>query len=211
MGSYSVKFSGDDTAAENLTFENNFGDGSQAVALEVANAQRVQFRNCRAVARQDTLYVHSGSAYFKDCYIEGTVDFIFGGGTAVFDNCESRCTRDDGVYSAPKTDAAVPFGIVFLGGKFTASGGVSGVWLGRPWGADGHTGYVNVEMGGHIQASGFTDMSGNNPANARFREYGSTGPGANPGARSGYQMNAGEAGQYTIDNILGGWIPAFSL
>jgi pectinesterase len=211
FNSYTVRFSADDVSAENITFRNNFGDGSQAVALQIKGAKRAQFRNCRVLARQDTLYVHSGSAYFKDCYIEGTVDFIFGGGTTVFDNCEAKCLRNGGVYTAPNTDASVPYGLVFLGGHFTAASGVSGVWLGRPWGSKGQASFVNVKMDGHIEKSGFTDMSGNSPANARFKEYNSTGDGANPSARSGYQMSASEAAKHTISNIYGGsWTPSFS-
>lgn len=48
----------DNFEAENLTFENSFGTGSQAVALYVA-ADRVVFRKCRFLAWQDTLYAGS--------------------------------------------------------------------------------------------------------------------------------------------------------
>ena len=70
---------------ENITIENSFGVGSQAVAL-LAQGQRLQFRNCRLLGNQDTLYTHSGTQYYRNCYIQGTVDFIFGGDTAGLGN-----------------------------------------------------------------------------------------------------------------------------
>lgn len=34
---------------------------------------------------QDTLYDKEGRHYFKDCYIRGTIDFIFGDGTSYYE------------------------------------------------------------------------------------------------------------------------------
>ena len=75
--SYSVYIGGHDFYAENLTFENSFGTGSQAVAVLV-EADRAVFKNCRFLGWQDTLYAKNGRQYYENCYIEGTVDFIFG-------------------------------------------------------------------------------------------------------------------------------------
>jgi len=75
-----------DFRAENVTFENSFGVGSQAVALFV-DAERATFENCRFLGWQDTLFVNGSRHLFKNCYIEGHVDFIFGTASAVFENC----------------------------------------------------------------------------------------------------------------------------
>ena len=53
-------------------------------------------------------------------------------------------------------------------------------------------------------------MSGNDPLNARFREYESSGPGANPSAHATYQMGADEASDYTVQNVFGSWVPSYS-
>jgi hypothetical protein len=53
-------------------------------------------------------------------------------------------------------------------------------------------------------------MSGNQPQNARFHEYQSTGSGANAGSRSSYQLTASQAANYTLGTILGGWTPSYS-
>src|SRR5947209_7560982 len=68
--SYSVYIGGHDFRAENITFENSFGQGSQAVAV-VVDADRTVFRNCRFLGWQDTLYAKSGRLYYHDCYVEG--------------------------------------------------------------------------------------------------------------------------------------------
>jgi pectinesterase len=75
-----------DFHAENITFENSFGTGSQIVALFV-DADRASFQNCRFLGWQDTLFVNGSRHLFKDCYIEGQVDFIFGTASAVFEDC----------------------------------------------------------------------------------------------------------------------------
>jgi len=210
-GSASVLVSANDFSAANLTIENSFGSGNQAVALRTTG-QRQQFLNCRFVGYQDTLYTHQGIQYFKNCYVQGNTDYVFGGATAVLENCEVRNVEGGSAVSAPNTDIGMATGIVFLGGTFTAVSSVNAnsVALGRPWGVNGAAAYLNVNLGAHIASAGFVAMSGNDPLNARFREYQSTGPGANPSAHATYQMNATEAANYSLANVFGSWVPSYS-
>lgn len=209
-GSASVFVSANDFSAANLTFQNTYGAGSQAVALRTTG-QRQQFRNCRMVGYQDTLYTHSGTQYFRDCYVQGNTDFVFGGATAILENCEVRNVASGSAVAAPNTEASKAYGIVFLGGTFTAASGVSGVALGRPWGADGAAAYLRATLGSHIRKEGFVVMSGNDPANARFGEFESKGAGANASSRSSYQLSASEAQNYTVAKIFGNsWVPSYS-
>jgi pectinesterase len=210
-GSASVLISANDFSAANLTIQNSFGSGSQAVALRTTG-QRQQFLNCRFVGYQDTLYTHQGMQYFRNCYVQGNTDYVFGGATAVLQNCEVRNVEGGSAVAAPNTDAGTAYGIVFLGGKFTAASGVkaNSVGLGRPWGASGFGAYLNIDLGAHIIAAGFVEMSGNQPQNARFHEYQSTGSGANAGSRSSYQLSASQAVSYTLGTILAGWTPSYS-
>jgi pectinesterase len=211
-GSASVHIDADDFSAANLTIRNSYGVGSQAVALR-ATGERQQFYNCRFVGYQDTLYTHQGTQYFRDCYVQGTVDYVFGHATAVLENCEARNVGGGSAVSAPNTELSQAYGIVFLGGRFTAEGSVSqgSVALGRPWGADGAAAYLNVELGAHISAAGFVQMSGNQPENARFREYKSTGSGAAPSQHAAYQMSDSEAANYTLSQIFPDWLPSYSV
>jgi pectin methylesterase-like acyl-CoA thioesterase len=210
-GSASVLISANDFSAAQLTIENSYGSGSQAVALRTTG-QRQQFLDCRFVGYQDTLYVHSGTQYFRNCYVQGNTDYVFGGATAILQNCEVRNVEKGSAVAAPNTASSTAYGIVFLGGQFSAVAGISGVALARPWGADGAAAFLNATLGAHISANGFTSMSGNDPANARFSEYQSTGAGANASSRSSYQMTAAQAANYTIAKIYGGaWTPSYSL
>jgi len=76
---------GADFVAENLTFQNTFGPGAQALAI-YAKADRLIFNNCRFLGWQDTLRAEFGRQYFYNNYVEGSVDFIYGKGTAYFEN-----------------------------------------------------------------------------------------------------------------------------
>jgi pectinesterase len=93
---YGIYIGGHDFHAENITFENSFGKpagpNQQAVAV-VAEADRLVFKNCRFLGWQDTLYAKGGRQYYKDCYIEGSVDFIFGPAAAVFYGCRMQIDR----------------------------------------------------------------------------------------------------------------------
>ncbi|HJS51587.1 MAG TPA: pectinesterase family protein, partial [Pyrinomonadaceae bacterium] len=96
---YATYIGGHDFYAENITFENSFGPGSQAVAILV-EADRAVFKKCRFLGWQDTLYAKNGRQYYKDSYIEGHVDFIFGQAAAVFENCHVH-SKGDGYIAAP--------------------------------------------------------------------------------------------------------------
>nr|CAB3478260.1 unnamed protein product [Digitaria exilis] len=76
--------------ARNITFKNTSpvpkpgATGKQAVALRVS-ADNAAFVGCKFLGAQDTLYDHSGRHYYKECYIEGSVDFIFGNALSLYE------------------------------------------------------------------------------------------------------------------------------
>ncbi len=219
-GSATAFFKAKNFIARNITFENSFdypnssAANKQAVAAEPM-ADRQVFVNCRFTGYQDTLYVRSGRSYFKDCYISGNTDFIFGDGTAVFDNCDiySR-PKNGGCISAPSTLASTAYGLIFLNCNVT--GPSTGVWLGRPWHPSSSTTsiksnavYLNCYLGSHIATNGWTSMSGVYPATERLWEYKNSGPGAQVNS-SRTQLSASQAAGYTVSNILRGsdnWNP----
>jgi pectin methylesterase-like acyl-CoA thioesterase len=213
-GGASTNLTANDVSVENITFANSTPlGGSQAVALLVSGNQ-VQFRNCRFLSFQDTLYVRKARQYFRDCYVEGTVDFIFGDGTTVFDNCTVKNVGGGTAATAPNTDQAVPYGLVFLGGQLTADASVKAgsVALGRNWGAYGAAAFLNTALGAHISAAGWSPMGTNTLDTARFSEYKTTGAGAKPASRApqSKQLTDQQAASYTLTTIFGGWVPSFS-
>lgn len=210
-GSYSTLIESDDFVAQNITFENSAGEVGQAVALRTTG-DRAVFRNCRMIGWQDTLYTHgTGRAYFVDCYVEGRVDFIFGKSTAVLENCHIH-SKNGGFVTAAATPKESPFGYVFIHCKLTGDTPNS-TCLGRPWRPDAAVAYIECEMGDHIKPQGWSDWGGNeNHKTARYSEYKSTGPGANPEKRLAWskQLTDDEAKQYTVENVLRGnddWDP----
>ncbi|NQX03096.1 pectin esterase, partial [bacterium] len=107
----------DDFKADQLTIQNTSGDHGQALALRLEGDRGVLTR-CRLLGWQDTLMPNKGRHYFKDCHIEGRVDFIYGGGTAVFERCEIK-SKNGGYVTAASTPQDQAYGFVFLACKLT--------------------------------------------------------------------------------------------
>src|SRR5439155_18796859 len=149
-GSCSTLISAPDFTAEKITFENSAGDVGQAVALKF-NSDRGIFRDCRFLGWQDTLYIHDRRAYFKDCYIEGRVDFIFGKSTAVFDRCTIQ-SKNGGYITPAATPKDVSFGLVFPNCKLTGEGASRLLW--RPWRADAAPAFLPCDLRPHIKPEG---------------------------------------------------------
>ena len=202
---------GNDFRAEDITFNNNAGfKAGQAVALRV-EGNRASFFNCAMTGFQDVLFLSGNGVkhYFKNCYIEGTTDFIFGAATAVFDSCHIHSKKNSHV-TAASTNSIIPYGFVFRNCTLTADSGLNKVSLGRPWSPTASVTYLNCYLGNHIIPEGWNNWK--NPANeltARFAEYQSTGPGANIEGRVKWskQLNDEEAKKYSLKNILGTWDP----
>jgi pectin methylesterase-like acyl-CoA thioesterase len=141
-GSGSIVVNATDFSALNMTFVNSYGDGSQAVAVSLY-ADRAAFKNCRFMGNQDTLLTYeSGGAvsrhYFRDCYIDGNVDFIFGNAIAIFDNCtiyaKTRVVNAATSYiTAANTPATQRYGYLFRQAKIPSNNGTTLYYLGRPW------------------------------------------------------------------------------
>jgi pectin methylesterase-like acyl-CoA thioesterase len=224
-GSSSVFVDGPGFTAENITFENSFDEssttvsGKQAVAIKV-QADRSIFKYCRFIGNQDTLYANAGRQYYYRSYIEGDVDFIFGGATAVFDDNEifsltRGSSSNNGYIAAPSTQISIPYGYLFINSKLLSNAPAGTVYLGRPWhpGGDpdaiGNAVFKHTYMGAHINPVGWTDMSGFKAADARFYEYRNSGAGSVINA-SRRQLSDTEAAKYTVENVLKGsdnWNP----
>jgi PelA/Pel-15E family pectate lyase len=209
--SYSFYVAGHDFYAENISFENSYGQGSQAVAV-LTEADRLIFKDCRFLGWQDTLYAKNGRQFFENCYIEGHVDFIFGQAAAVFENCEIH-SKGDGYIAAPmRFSAGEPSGFVFNKSKLTAENTDKGVYLARPWRDYGRTVYLETEMGAHIRSEGWNNWLPEREKTAYFAEYKSSGAGAKMNERVKWihQLTETEAKQFETKNFLKGkdnWNP----
>ncbi|MCJ8167030.1 pectinesterase family protein [Pontibacter sp. E15-1] len=210
-GSTSFYVFGDDFTAENITFENSSGPVGQAVAVRV-DGDKVMFRNCRFLGNQDTLYPHGEKSrqYYKNCYIEGTTDFIFGWSTAVFEDCEIYCKAGGNYVTAASTLEGTPYGFVFLNCRLTGNAPANAYYLGRPWRPYAKTVFLNSYLGRHIRPEGWHNWSKPDAEQtAYYAEYNSSGPGGAPEARVkwAHQLTEAQAKDYTLANIFGDWEP----
>lgn len=174
----------DGVTMENLSIVNDAGHPEkkgQEVALTVYGDD-FHMRNCRLSSTQDTLFLgplpddlierYDGfltddlrqrkycRQYFENCLIEGTVDFIFGCGAALFENCEIRSVydaRDIGYAAAPAHPLSQSEGFHFHQCRFTADEGVSNnsIYLARPWRDYGLCVFEDCSYGEHICTEGY--------------------------------------------------------
>lgn len=196
---------GDNFRAENLTIENTAGEVGQAIAVAV-EADRCVFTNCRMIGYQDTLYADGANSrqHYKNCYIEGTTDFIFGGATALFENCTIH-SKSNSYITAASTPEGRPFGFVFLKCELTATDEVTKVYLGRPWRDYAKTVFIACEMGSHILPEGWHNW--NSPEKEQtvfYAEYGNGGPGADTSKRVSWSsvLSKKAAKNYHAEEVL---------
>lgn len=202
---YTVKVEGSDITFKNLTIENNAAQLGQAVALHT-EGDRLKFINCRILGNQDTIYTGAKFTrlYFKDCYIDGTTDFIFGPSTALFEDCIIHSKRNSYV-TAASTPKEAKYGYVFKHCKLTAEPGVDKVYLGRPWRPYAYTLFIECELLKHIVSAGWHNWGKqSNEETARYMEYKNTGEGANASERVAWskQLTKKEAEAVTVDAIF---------
>ncbi|MFL5582735.1 MAG: pectinesterase family protein, partial [Gemmatimonadaceae bacterium] len=188
-GSYTLRVVAPDFRAERLTIENAFDYPANAAksdsdATKIRDAQgvalmldtgsdRAAFVDVRILGHQDTLFPNAGRAWFHRCEVAGSVDFIFGAGQAVFEECDivsrDRGSRtNNGVIAAPSTHVSHPYGFLFIRSRLTKESprmAPSSVTLGRPWHAGGDPDavgsavFVDCWMDDHISARGWDRMS----------------------------------------------------
>ncbi|MCX5183770.1 pectinesterase family protein [Streptomyces sp. NBC_00268] len=233
-GSATTTVQADGFTARSITFANDFlrADhpeitGTQAVAIKV-QGDRSAFVGCRFLGHQDTLYADSTALgtfarqYYRDCYAEGDVDFVFGRATAVFERCHFHTLdrdvafKPEGMVFAPSTARANPHGFLAVRSRVT-SGAEDGAYkIARPWVPSYETTawpslvVRETELGPGIDAvAPYVDMRAAYPwQSMRFREYRDTGPGAEitvPENRP--QLTDTEAASHTRAVYLGDWRP----
>jgi pectinesterase len=209
--SYSFRVTGNDFTARNITFRNDAGfTAGQAVAVE-ARGDRAVFIHDSIIGNQDILFLNSETSrqYYRDCYIEGTTDFIFGAATAWFEHCHIHSKKNSHV-TAASTPQDHAFGFVFHDCRLTGDSALNRVSLGRPWRPYASVTYLHCWLGRHILPDGFANWNNTESyKTARYAEYADEGPGANPAARVPWsrQLTKAEADQITIKQVFPNWNP----
>ncbi|MCF0131875.1 MAG: pectin methylesterase [Pseudobutyrivibrio sp.] len=152
---------GNNITFKNLTIANTAGDGSKAGQCLAINSEGVDitYENCRLLGHQDTIFTGPlpykekelggfrgpmqyeprcyNRQFFNNCYIEGTVDYIFGGAECYFNNCTIHSLFMDrnrmGYVTAASTPEGQATGFVFDNCRFEGDAMTGSVYLGRPW------------------------------------------------------------------------------
>ena len=188
---------------KNLTIKNNAVPSNiygQAVALH-ADGNNFKCENVILKGAQDTLFTaplppnllikykgflpdykitgKHNRQIFDKCLIIGDVDFIFGGATVLFNECEIRSIKREsnqfetqGYLTAPSHNQNIKFGYLFYKCKLTSEEGVSNVYLSRPWRDYGCTAFIDCEIGNHIKKEGYSNWPKTERyETARYFEY----------------------------------------
>lgn len=202
--SYTVLVDGDNITFRNCVFENTAGKGEdvgQALALYL-DGDNISLENCILRGHQDTLFLaplpekeiipggflgpkqfeprKNRTFFFRNCKIEGGIDFIFGGATAYFEDCEF-VSVEEGYVFAPSTPKDVEVGFVAKKCRFTAADNIAdgSCFIARPWRDHGAVKLENCYLGAHIHPAGFDDWGKTHAhETVRFVEKDSYGEGA---------------------------------
>jgi len=176
--------------------------GGQGVALRIWGNKAALY-SCRLLGFQDTLCDDHGMHFYKDCYIEGTVDFIFGRGKSMFVNTMIHVVKD--IYltvitaharSMPEEDTGFVFAHCRISGDGDGAANRNGAYLGRAWMAMPRVIFAHTRMSKAVCPDGWYDnVHPERQKTVEFAEYMSTGPGYTPGKRVKYSK------QYTAAQV----------
>ena len=214
---------------QDITLQNkgtyNSGNAARQVALQQNEGDKFIYKNVRLLSGQDTYYTKKGRTYWEGGEINGTVDFICGGGDVFFEGTKLVMTRNGGYITASQNPG--DWGYVFNNATITVSNNsFNGTfYLGRSWG-HAKTVFLNTKMIAQPKGEGWgPDM---NSAPQVFGEYNSkdgNGNAVNTSQRKTYfnggkdastattlktVWNASDAAKYTLQNVLKGsdnWDP----
>ncbi|ONH97497.1 hypothetical protein PRUPE_7G192800 [Prunus persica] len=159
--------------------------GAQAVAMRISG-DKAAFHSCRFIGFQDTLCDDRGRHFFKDCYIQGTVDFIFGNGKSLYLNNRIHSVANGmGVITAhAREDAADDSGFAFVHCNITGTGDT---FLGRAWRDRARVVFAYTYMGSLIDSQGWSDAKhSERDKTVYYGEYKCMGPGSSSTGRVKY-------------------------
>ncbi|KAK7258952.1 hypothetical protein RIF29_24545 [Crotalaria pallida] len=209
--------SGKGFIAKDMSFRNTAGPvNHQAVALRVDSDQSAFFR-CSIEGYQDTLYAHSLRQFYRECEIYGTIDFIFGNGAAVLQNCKIYTRvplplQKVTITAQGRKSPHQSTGFTIQDSYVLAT---QPTYLGRPWKEYSRTVYMNTYMSGLVQPQGWLEWFGNFALDTLwYGEYRNYGPGASVAGRikwPGYHVikDAAAANFFTVQRFINGdsWLP----
>lgn len=199
----------------NIDFVNTYPQTPNTAAL-AADYYGSNFAayGCSFIGFQDTLLANKGVQTFAGCYVEGSIDFIWGYSTAYFYRSVISSNTVGGFVSAQGRVAGTVSGYVFDECKVTYKESTYGTsfgktYLGRPYSSYSTVVYKNSYLDKHISDAGWAVWSTGSPqtSNVIFGEYNNTGPGSwqTGSARASFatNMTADQVGPYSLSSWIG--------
>ncbi|KAG0460213.1 hypothetical protein HPP92_023341 [Vanilla planifolia] len=195
LASASVSIEADYFCATGITFENTAAPGAeagasgmQAVALRLAGDKTLLYR-CRVLGSQDTLFDQIGRHYFYECYIQGSIDFIFGSARSLYQACNLHAVAASygAIAASQRTSPLDNSGFSFKECRLYGSGML---YLGRAWGRYARVVYSYCKLEDIVLPQGWNDWGDpSRQSTVWFGEFNCSGRGANrsnrvPWARS---------------------------
>ncbi|BBN07119.1 pectinesterase [Marchantia polymorpha subsp. ruderalis] len=165
--------------------------GGQAIALRISG-DKAAFYNCEFWGAQDTLCDMQGRHYFKSCFIQGSIDFIFGNGQSIYTGCHiNSIAKTAGSITAQYRQSTTDVtGFSFVNCNVTGTGSV---YLGRAWGSAARVVFSSSVLGSLVNSRGWNDWNNASlDSTVYFGEYNNTGPGADTSKRVSYFYNLSE-------------------
>ncbi|CAN8327176.1 unnamed protein product [Cochlearia groenlandica] len=213
--------------ARDITFQNTAGpEKHQAVALRSDSDLSVFYR-CAMRGYQDTLYTHTMRQFYRECTITGTVDFIFGDGTVVFQNCQILAKKGlpnqkNTITAQGRKDANQPSGFSIQFSNISADADLvpylntTHTYLGRPWKEFSRTIFMRNNMSNVVRPEGWLEWNAEFALDTLFYgEFLNYGPGSGLGSRvkwPGYHVfnSSGQANNFTVSQFIKGdlWLPS---
>ncbi|AET00097.1 putative pectinesterase [Medicago truncatula] len=189
-----------------ITFENTFGNEGPAIAA-IINGDKSAVFDCGFLGYQDTLFDATGRHYFKNCYIQGEVDFIFGEAQSYFEECVINATQDSskppGFITAQRRNSSTePSGFVFRGGEVTGIGKVN---LGRAYGPYSRVIFWETYLSSVVLSGGWDPWKyGGHEKNFIYAEVDCTGPGSNTQGRVPWEKKPNEINinDYSLSSFI---------
>ncbi|XP_073025842.1 pectinesterase-like [Primulina eburnea] len=212
---------------QDICIQNTAGpEKHQAVALRVG-ADKSVINRCRLDAFQDTLYAHSQRQFYRESYVTGTVDFIFGNSAVVFQKCKLAARKPmakqkNMVTAQGRTDPNQNTGTSIQDCEIIASDDLKPVqssfrtYLGRPWKEYSRTVVMQSNIGSLIDPAGWAEWDGDFALKTLYYgEYLNQGPGAGTSKRvnwPGYHVltDSADAMKFTVKELIqgGDWLSA---
>jgi pectin methylesterase-like acyl-CoA thioesterase len=220
-------------ALYNINFANVYPQTKNTAALAADfYGANIAAYGCSFTGFQDTLLANKGTQVFSNCYIEGSVDFIWGYSTAFFHQCMIVTNTPGSCIAAQARPSATSTGgyvfdrsVITYSSTYGSPFGLS--YLGRPYSENSIAVYTNCYIDKHISDAGWSVWSTSAPqtSNVMFGEYANTGPGSwqSSTQRASFATNltATQAAQYELAAWIGdttwldqtaySYVPSYSL